>query len=120
MYIQFRNYNSIFQIQKRAPHWAPFNIRKRGVFCPGKAVEGLRGGVVALRRTSDPEYLRSQGRKEPFPLLQILLDPFHRLNHILVMAKGREPEEPFPGWAEAGARRADHVALVQELVEEVP
>jgi len=33
------------------------------IFCPGKAVEGLRGSVATLRRTSNPEDLRSQGEK---------------------------------------------------------
>jgi hypothetical protein len=37
-------------------------FQKLGIFRPGKAVEGLREGVAALRRTSDPEDLHSQGR----------------------------------------------------------
>jgi len=36
------------------------------------------------------------------------------------MAEGRQAEEPFAAGAKAGAGGADHVALVQELVEEVP
>jgi len=39
---------------------------KRGFFRPGKAVEGLRGGVAALRRTRNPEDLRSQAEKDRF------------------------------------------------------
>ena len=37
----------------------------------------MRGGVAALRRTSDLGDLRRQGKKEPFPLLQILLDSLY-------------------------------------------
>ena len=33
----------------------PFPNRKGGFFCPGKEIEGLRGGVRAVRRTSKPE-----------------------------------------------------------------
>jgi len=36
------------------------------------------------------------------------------------MAEGRQPEVPFPARAKAGAGGADHVAFVQELVEELP
>ena len=55
-----------------------------------------------------------------FNLLQILLYPLHRLNHVLAMAEGRQPEVPFPARAEAAAGGADHVAFGQQLVEEVP
>ncbi len=58
------------------------------------------------------------GRPFCFTLLQILLYPLHRLNHILAMAEGRQPEEPFPARAETGTGRADHVALVDGFVEE--
>ena len=59
-------------------------------------------------------------RRAPSSLLQILLDPLHRLNHILAMAEGRQAEVPFPARAETDAGRADHVAFVQQLVEELP
>jgi hypothetical protein len=29
-------------------------------------------------------------------LLQVFLDTFHRINHILAMAEGRQPEISFP------------------------
>jgi hypothetical protein len=32
-----------------------FPIQKGGIFRPGKEIEGLRGGVQLVRRTSDPE-----------------------------------------------------------------
>src|ERR1039457_453699 len=107
---------------ERATNWPPFSItsRKRGVFCSGKAVERLRRGVAALRRTSYHEDLRSQGEKEPFPLLQVFLDAFHRLYDILPMPKRRQPEVPFAAVAKARAGRPDDVALGEELVEEVP
>src|SRR6185369_13574534 len=60
------------------------------------------------------------GRLSNSILLQILLYPLHRLYHILAMAEGRQAEEPFAARAEAGAGGADHVAFVQQLVEEVP
>jgi len=36
------------------------------------------------------------------------------------MAEGRQSKEPFAAGAEATSRRPDHVALLQQLVEEVP
>jgi len=51
-------------------------------------------------------------------LLQILLDHLHRLDHILAMAEGRQPEDPFAAGAETGARRADHVACENGLIIE--
>jgi len=36
-----------------------------------------------------------------YNLLQILLYPLHRLNHILPVAEGRQAEEPFAAGAEA-------------------
>jgi hypothetical protein len=51
-------------------------------------------------------------------VLQILLYPLHRLNHILAMAEGRQPEVPFPARTETGTWCADHVANVQVFVEE--
>jgi hypothetical protein len=53
-------------------------------------------------------------------LHQILPDPFHRFHHILAVAEGGEAEETFTGRAETAAGSANHVTLVQELVEEVP
>ncbi len=51
-------------------------------------------------------------------LLQILLYPLHRLNHILAMAEGRQPEATFPARTETGTRRAGHVAFIEGFVEE--
>ena len=51
-------------------------------------------------------------------LLQILLYPLPRLNHILAMAEGRQPEVPFAAGAETGTGRADHVAVIDGFVEE--
>jgi hypothetical protein len=51
-------------------------------------------------------------------LLQFLLNPLHRLNHILAMAEVRRPEASLPAWAEAGAGGADHVACDTVNVEE--
>ena len=55
-----------------------------------------------------------------YHLLQILLNPLHRLNHILAMTEGRKSEEPFAARPETGTRRADDVAFIEEFVEEVP
>ena len=51
-------------------------------------------------------------------LLQIFLYPLHRLNHVLAMAEGREPEEPSAARAEAGAGSADRFAFATVIVEE--
>jgi len=61
---------------------------------------------------------RRNGRPFNFNLLQILLYPLHRLNHILAMAEGRQPEVPFPARTEDAAGSADHVANVHGFVEE--
>ena len=63
---------------------------------------------------------RAFERPDRLLLNQILRDPFHRFHHILAVAEGGEPEETFTGWSEPAAGSAHHVALVQELVEEVP
>lgn len=51
-------------------------------------------------------------------LLQILHYPHHRLNHILAMAEGKQPEVALPRLAEAAAGGANHVAFVDGFVEE--
>ena len=58
------------------------------------------------------------GRPFCFTLLQILLYPLHRLNHILALAEGRQPEVTFPARAETGTGRTDHVAFIEGIVEE--
>jgi len=50
--------------------------------------------------------------------LQILLDPLHRLNHILAMAEGLQAEESFATGAETGAGGADCFAFETLIVEE--
>src|SRR6185369_1493901 len=79
----------------------------------------------AFKYGCPPEFrgIKQKGRPNGRPftfLLQILLYPLHRLNHILAMAEGRQAEEPFAAGAETGAGGADHVAFGEELVEELP
>ena len=50
----------------------------------------------------------------------LLLDPLHRLDDLLLVAESAESEVTFTGRPEARTRGANHMALAEQFVEEVP
>jgi len=80
---------------------------KRGFFRPGKAVEGLCGGVAALRRTRDPEDLRSQGGKRPLHLVAYpVVWSLFCYGHIMYM-----------GFLQARSSDADETSLLLKFLD---
>jgi len=45
-------------------YWFP--IRKAGIFCPGKEIKGLRGGVLLYAAQARPQIDTARAKKHPF------------------------------------------------------
>src|SRR6266705_2610262 len=89
---------------RRAPHHGRYARRQRRV----------RDGVSARRP------LASRGTFESRNVLerQALFDPVDGVFGLITPAERRQPEISLTARTEPGARRADHVGLGQELVED--
>src|SRR6056297_1461032 len=99
------------------------------VLSPAAAVVTAKGRRVRVARARSVNRFMvvflSQGKRASSDkggrlFAPLLFDEFDRFAYIVTIAEGGQTEVAFAARAEAAARSADHMALVEQLVEKVP
>jgi len=54
-----------------------FLIRKAGIFCPGKEIKGVRGGILRYVAQASPMIDTARAKKHPFRT-----ETYSRLSHL--------------------------------------